>query len=201
MNNNSEKKSRNSSSPKNCARWPMMVVERLAAIPFNGTSINCVVSYSSLFGRFLCVENVDLLLKNGHNLSAATHTDFQHPNYMAFITVFCLTRILCVFFVFCCFIHSFFPHFTYILLREWRREKKKNVRWPQQKWLDETSQKGCDLSLNHLTLYMANGCVYMCACFCTMHVIIHTPIKICSKLIRYGNLFCVVCDTCLQFFR
>lgn len=80
---------------------------------------------------------------------------------------------------------------THISLRKWRKKCAFGI--DKNEWPDETSQKGCDLSLNHLTLFMANVRV-------SVHDVIHThtcsPIKICSKLIRYGNLFCVVCDTC-----
>lgn len=49
--------------------------------------------------------------------------------------------------------------------------------------LDETRQKGCDLSLNH----------------CIVHAVINTR-KICSKLIRYGNLF-VSFDACFVWMQ
>lgn len=78
MNNNNNKKSREKQqlSPKNTqldGRWWWLCGTPGGNIPFNETSINCRLMLIPF--RWICmsVENVDLLLKNGHNLSAATH--------------------------------------------------------------------------------------------------------------------------------
>lgn len=111
-----------------------------AAIPFNGTSINCRFMLSSLlfwvnYSAFtcVCVENVDLLLKNGHNLSAALRTHCVHsmPWLSASKLHGCYYSILFnahFMGIFSCFGFStiFFTHFTYLFY--WVEEKEKKTR-------------------------------------------------------------------------
>lgn len=106
----------------------------------------------------MCVENVDLLLKNGHNLSATTHTPmltFSIEITWLLLQYF-VKRVFYVSFLFSVtFFTLFFPiPCTHISLRKWRKKCAFGI--DKNEWPDETSQKGCDLSLNHLTLFMAN---------------------------------------------
>lgn len=109
------------------------------ALPFNGTSINCrfILIPFVLCVVFFIVENVDLLLKNGQPfkhcilIAIIQFVGFQHPNYVVIISIL-------------------FDVFHVTWCNRARSLKKKIVMYYCfTKWLDEFSQKGCDLSLNH----------------------------------------------------
>lgn len=78
---------------------------------------------------------------------------------------------------------------TFMKLSERARGKKKEKHCCDVllsvKWFDEASQKGCDLSLNHDIIHCP-----CCHTFPNIHTNTQYTQKICSKLIRYGNLYC-----------
>lgn len=165
----SKKNTSSSSSPKNsvcdgrCRRWWWWVAERLTAIPFNETSINCRLMLIPFRRDFYVCWKCWLAVEKWPQLKryyTHSHADFQHRNYMAVITVLCLTRILCVFFVFCHFFHSFFAPFRAHIFH-WENGVKMCV-WHRQEWMARWNQ-----SKRMWFVTKSSDIVYgQCACFC-----------------------------------